>query len=611
MDTARLNSNGIYAPIDTQAQEIRLLRLAPGGKNEVPTGVLLPFKLEYCPAYHALSYTWGDTSFKIPITINGCSFMVTGNLYAALEKLRNPDEEVLLWIDAISIEQSNLDERSRHVTYMHIVYQQAVSVIVWLGRASEDSDVAFDQIEAICERCLPWPEDERERNAKFASAIVSVVTAYQHRRTKHDPWRPLADLFSRSWWQRIWVVQEVAFGDPVIVMCGHRKASMAHLLLAGEAFRQLHFHSPDLLTQDPRLVADNTYVDFLASVVAPTQLLTYQALRREVKDVNLESVLTILARHRACLDPRDKVFGLLNLVARDQWPCEPDYRSDVKDIFKLAMLKIVELRNDLNILASCEAETNGRWPVFSSHLGKLLQEARLADLPSWVPDWTTVRLTFPLLGGIGSDEAYVNSNNHSRFEVIGDTLFVRGLILGTIQHVSAFYVSRGYDARNLRIYEQLGGFLAAQGGQMSTNKPVVEADGIAEQFRAEASILLGDPETLGFNSKSGLGEREVPTVDEYTAWRISGVLEVPGAISDAAFKQLLGRRAFITETGFKGSKEMWWRGYWGAMCPLFFEKAAHPSPPRSFIVSLVKRTSSMLCSMRWMKERLETYCSSN
>ncbi|KAK4952773.1 hypothetical protein LTR10_009581 [Elasticomyces elasticus] len=544
MDTAQLNGNRIYAPIDTQAKEIRLFLLTPGGNTEVPTGVLLPYKLEDCPAYHALSYIWGDASFKIPITVNGCSFMVTGNLYAALEKLRDPDAEVLLWIDAISIEQSNLEERSRHVTYMHIVYQQAVSVIVWLGRASKDSAAAFDQIEAICKRCLPWPENEREMNAKFASAIESVITAYLHRRTTHDPWRPLANLFSRPWWQRIWVVQEVAFSHPVVVMCGHRKASMAHLLLAGEAFRQLHFHSPDLLTQDPRLVADNTYVDFLASVVVPTQLLTYQALRREVKDVNLE--------HRACSDPRDKIFGLLNLVARDQWPCKPDYRSDAKESFKLAMLKIVELRNDLNILASCKAETNGRWPVSSSHLGKLLQEARLADLPSWIPDWTTVRLTFPLPGGIGSDEAYLNTNNRSRFEVIGNTLFVRGLILGTIQHVSAFYISKGYDARNVHIYQQLGDFLATHGGQISTNEAVVEADHIKEQLRVEVSILLGDPEILGFNSKSGLSKRNVPTVVEYIAWRMSGVLDVPEAISDAAFKQLLGRRALITETGRRG-----------------------------------------------------------
>ncbi|KAK5745778.1 hypothetical protein LTR17_001280 [Elasticomyces elasticus] len=552
MDTAQLSGNNIYAPIDTQAQEVRLLLLAPGGETDVPTGVLLHYTLDDCPAYTALSYTWGDASLRIPITINGCLFLVTGNLYAALEKLRDPDEAVLLWIDAISIEQSNLDERSRHITYMHIVYQQAVSVIVWLGRASDDSDVAFDQIETICQRCMPWPENEQEMNAKFASAIESVVTAYQHHRTRHDPWRPLANLFSRSWWQRIWVVQEVAFGDPVIVMCGHRRVSMAHLLLTGEAFRQLHFHSPDLLTQDPRIVADNTYVDFLASVVVPTQLLTYQALRRELKDVNLEYVLTNLARHRACSDSRDKVFGLLNLVARGQWPCEPDYRDNAKGVFKLAMLKIVELRRDLNILASCEAETDGRWPVSSSHLGKLLQEAHLADLPSWVPDWTTVRLTFPLSGGIRSDEAYLNSNDPPQFRVFGNTLFVRGLILGTIQHVSAFYVSNGYDARNVRIYQQLGGFLAAHGGQTSSNETVVEADRIKEQFRAEAFILLGDPEYLGSNSKSGLSKREAPTVDEYTAWKTSGVLEVPEAISDAAFKKLLGRRALITETGFKG-----------------------------------------------------------
>ncbi|KAK5683606.1 hypothetical protein LTS10_005139 [Elasticomyces elasticus] len=551
MATAQLNLNRIYAPIDTQTQEIRLLLLAPGKETEVPTGVLLHYTLDDCPAYHALSYTWGDASFKIPITTNGWPFMVTGNLYAALEKLRDADEEVLLWIDAISIEQSNLDERSRHVTYMHIVYQQAVSVIVWLGRASEDSDEAFDQIEAICERCLRWPENEQEMNAKLASAIVSVVTACQRRRARHDPWRPLANLFSRPWWQRIWVVQEVVFGHPVTVLCGRRSASMVHLLLTGEAFRQLHFQSLNVLAQDPRIVADSTYVGIIVSVVVPTQLLTYQSLRREGKDINLEYALIKLARHRACSDPRDKVFGLLKLVARDQWPCEPDYRSDVKEIFKLAMLKVVELRNDLSILASCEAEIKGRWPVSSRHLRKFAQEARLADLPSWIPDWTAVRLTFPLPGGIGSDEAYLTPQPlHIR--VIGETLLVRGLILGTIQRVSEFYVSRGHDARELRMYQQLGGFLAARGDQTFVNEPIVEADRIKEQLRAEAIILLGDPDLLAFESKSGLSKHEIPTADEYITWRMSATSEVPEAVSDAAFRQLLGRRALTTETGRRG-----------------------------------------------------------
>ncbi|KAK4896077.1 hypothetical protein LTR27_005934 [Elasticomyces elasticus] len=479
MDTAQPNGNSIYAPIDTQAQEVRLLLLAPGGETDVPTGVLLHYTLDDCPAYTALSYTWGDLSFKIPITVNGCPFMVTENLYAALETIRAPNEEVLLWIDAISIEQDNLDERSKHVIYMHIVYQQAVSVIVWFGRASEDSDVAFDQIEAICERCWPWPENEREMDGKFASAFESVVTARQHHRADHDPWKPLANLFTRPWWQRIWIVQEVAFGHPLKVMCGHRTTSMAHILLVGEASRQLRLQSSNMLAQDSREAADSSYIGILARLVVPTQLLSYQTVPGGAKDLSLEYALTKLARNRACSDPRDKVFGLLNLVARDQWPCEPGYQRDVKEVFKLAMLKIVELRNDLSILASCEAEIKGVWPFSTRTLRKFVRTAHLADLPSCIPDWTAVRHTFPLPGGTGNDDAYLTSS-HFRFRVVGDTMLVRGLILGTIQHVSDFYVGRNHDVRDLSTYQQLGSFLATYGDQTSSNEPIVEAARIQE-----------------------------------------------------------------------------------------------------------------------------------
>ncbi|KAH8901883.1 HET-domain-containing protein, partial [Coniochaeta sp. PMI_546] len=134
----------IYSPIDVRNGEIRLLLLAPGGPHEQISGVLIHTKVnDRRQKYEALSYTWGSSEFKTPITINGCPCLVNINLLAALLELRSDGEERLLWIDAICINQDDVVEKGVHVPLMHHVYQNASRVIVWLGCASDDSDQAL------------------------------------------------------------------------------------------------------------------------------------------------------------------------------------------------------------------------------------------------------------------------------------------------------------------------------------------------------------------------------------------------------------------------------------------------------------------------------------
>ncbi|KAK0640610.1 heterokaryon incompatibility, partial [Cercophora newfieldiana] len=93
--------------------------------------------------YEALSYTWGSPVHKCPITINNRPCLIWGNLYTALLALRYEDKPRHLWIDAICINQDDIAEKNLHIPQMHLVYQRAASVTVWLGPPFEDSDVAF------------------------------------------------------------------------------------------------------------------------------------------------------------------------------------------------------------------------------------------------------------------------------------------------------------------------------------------------------------------------------------------------------------------------------------------------------------------------------------
>jgi hypothetical protein len=63
--------------------------------------------------YEAISYVWGDTNIGRTITCNGYAFEVTANLFLALQRFRKPDHPRFLWVDAICINQQDLDKRGR------------------------------------------------------------------------------------------------------------------------------------------------------------------------------------------------------------------------------------------------------------------------------------------------------------------------------------------------------------------------------------------------------------------------------------------------------------------------------------------------------------------
>jgi hypothetical protein len=88
---------------------IRLLTLLPGRRFDEIECRLKPSGLD--ADYEALSYCWGDPKRLSPITCNGCVLEVTRNLKMALNDLRHPEQERVLWVDAVCINQENEDER--------------------------------------------------------------------------------------------------------------------------------------------------------------------------------------------------------------------------------------------------------------------------------------------------------------------------------------------------------------------------------------------------------------------------------------------------------------------------------------------------------------------
>ena len=211
-----------YTPLVTTAREFRLFILASGDEDESIDGAILHVSLDDHPSYEALSYTWGNKDSLQPINVDGCTFMVTRNLLAALKRLRLPDQHRFLWVDAICINQSDIPERNHQVTQMHWMYQLAERVVIWLGEHSEDSRLAIHQLEMISNLD---PED-------CVSLLRRTAEFDQHLPMGPRFGKPIDGFFLRPWWSRVWVMQEVIWASNIIVVCGDQELSWDMLLRA-------------------------------------------------------------------------------------------------------------------------------------------------------------------------------------------------------------------------------------------------------------------------------------------------------------------------------------------------------------------------------------------
>jgi hypothetical protein len=100
------------------------------------------------PKYTALSYVWGSyASPRDTITCNGVELEITIGCAEALRQLRtHVAGPLILWVDAICINQADTVEKSRQIRLMQEIYTWAATTYVWLGKGTPQSDKAMDYL---------------------------------------------------------------------------------------------------------------------------------------------------------------------------------------------------------------------------------------------------------------------------------------------------------------------------------------------------------------------------------------------------------------------------------------------------------------------------------
>jgi hypothetical protein len=397
----------VYQPLDDATQSIRLVRLQPALSFESDVQCdIYHVNLDTQPRYEALSYAWGDAKITSPIFLEGCPFHATVNLVSALRHLRHADKTRTLWVDAICIDQSNIQERGHQVAFMARIYSMAECDILWLGDdPDDDAAKTFEFIQNMSHIYKTLPAEGKERT-KALQAASSVFGG-------DAPVAPIWRIMNnRPIWKRIWIVQEIVVARKVFLKCGIHSMSWDSLM----TFMYLMVQHDHALWQQPGALS--FYKTVLLALEHVMAIGTVRINYHELND--RPSILDLWTQFHIsqATDPRDKIFALLGLCAPISPDLNTDYTKANSEIFIMAVRSNIYQTKKLDALCMGHRQRPNR------------------ALPTWVEDFgSCAQMSLPFWNTpsyLASGNTDVSSDNVIHPALDPAKLVVSGLQLDTI-----------------------------------------------------------------------------------------------------------------------------------------------------------------------------------
>ncbi len=140
--------------------------------------------------YEALSYVWGSMEKPLAVSTDEGYLPVTKNLHAALARLRDRVFPRILWVDAICINQDDIEERGCQVSSMAKIYARANRVIIWLEEAPADGG----QVDV-----------DAKTDGDRALGVISAAADGRLTQPSENDRQAVLALLRLSWFRRIWV----------------------------------------------------------------------------------------------------------------------------------------------------------------------------------------------------------------------------------------------------------------------------------------------------------------------------------------------------------------------------------------------------------------------
>jgi len=241
---------------------------------------------------------------------------------------------------------------------MKKVYDMAAQVLVWLG--PDDAGKAklamesIDQIIELISKKNGRSAQEFATFQEFLNARLDVVIALECLPSPWETaWQCLAWLYSRPWFRRLWVLQEVYAKEHVRVTCGPYERALDVIAIAAEAI----------------VVSRKQYALRRESMGLYVWNAAIMLNRAWINDTHPLSTLDATKDFDSS-DTRDRVYGILGIIAASPQlsNLEVDYSKTPTQVFADVAITHIKSTNSLEVLS------------YTLHVFTI-------EEPSWIPNW--------------------------------------------------------------------------------------------------------------------------------------------------------------------------------------------------------------------------------
>jgi hypothetical protein len=242
-----------------------------------------------------------------------------------------------------------------------MIYMHAANTVIWLDNDGElELALAFKTLQDVHTR-LQLAEQKITPNR-----LPELVLP-----TEKDPaWRAIRQLFRKKWFSRTWTIQEARLSKRLFFQCGRTVSHWDDVALGCVTLRYTGLH--DWLVTGS---GDDEMNLAQPSGGTAINMIEDERTQGPVSQSHGHLLRTLVdTRYAEATDLRDKVYGVLGLVVTD---IIPDYsrENSYRDVYHSTCLSQMSVR--AHKVLTCVDHDN---PL----------------RPSWVPDWSSPRVTEPL-----------------------------------------------------------------------------------------------------------------------------------------------------------------------------------------------------------------------
>lgn len=337
--------------------------------------------LASAPGYTALSYTWagenarvgGFANFLLSITKairkdasfhpdetsgtdGSCNadrlivcdnkrLLITQNLHDGLKSvcLSKSDTTCYWWIDQICINQADEVEKSLQVPMMGSIYRQSLRVAVWLGQGSSWEIRFLRHLPKLLGTLLI------RGDPKFWDWTMDCAWACMS----------LANIGRRSWFRRVWIVQELALAGELTFFLGKYSISYEDL-----------YQSMSWLFDTSACMGGTLILVEAIGFPRIARLLDTRKYFQNGDFWTITEWITAIRGHKAW-DQRDYIFAGVSLFSEaDRCAIRVDYSRTRRDVFMDVTRHLLSQQLGINTLSLAER-------------GSTKESVPLIDRPTW------------------------------------------------------------------------------------------------------------------------------------------------------------------------------------------------------------------------------------